>query len=80
MKLEDYSVVINKCSQCNFCQAVCPIYKAKESENWLARHRLNLINEVYLNKTMEDSERFKDIMDTYMPNWRDTKKLLNGRK
>ena len=63
MKLDDYSAVINKCSQCNFCQAVCPIYKAQESENWLARHRLNLINEVYLNKTMEDSERFKDIMD-----------------
>ena len=63
MKLEDYSVPINKCSQCNFCQAVCPIYKAQESENWLARHRLNLINEVYLEKTMEESERFKDIMD-----------------
>ena len=63
MKLENYTDVINKCSQCNFCQAVCPIYSAQESENWLTRHRLNLVNEVLINKTMADSDRFKDIVD-----------------
>ncbi|MCL1833286.1 MAG: (Fe-S)-binding protein [Leptospirales bacterium] len=63
MKLEDYAETIKKCSQCNFCQAVCPIYKAQESENWLARHRLNLINDVLIEKSAEASDRFKDIMD-----------------
>jgi len=63
MKLEDYTEVINKCSQCNFCLAICPVYKAKESENWLARHRLNLIKDVFMNKTSENSDRFKEIMD-----------------
>ena len=63
MKLEDYTVTIKKCSQCNFCQAVCPVFKVQESENWLARHRLNLIREVLVDKTMPDSDRFRDIMD-----------------
>ncbi|MCL1865148.1 MAG: (Fe-S)-binding protein [Spirochaetes bacterium] len=62
MKLEDYTEPIKKCSQCNFCQAVCPVYKAQESENWLARHRLNLIGEVFFDKTMPASDRFKDII------------------
>lgn len=66
MKLEDYSETIKKCSQCNFCQAVCPVYKSQGSENWLARHRLNLIREVMLDKTMPVTDRFKEIIDKCM--------------
>ena len=66
MILEDYTEVIKKCSQCNFCQAACPVYKAQGSENWLARHRLNLIREVMIDKTMADTERFRDIIDKCM--------------
>jgi glycolate oxidase iron-sulfur subunit len=66
MRLEDYSESIKKCSQCNFCQAVCPVYKAQGSENWLARHRLNLVREVMLDKTMPESERFREIIDKCM--------------
>ncbi len=66
MKLDDYSESIKKCSQCNFCQAACPVYKAKASENWLARHRLNLIREVMIDKTMPDTERFREIIDKCM--------------
>lgn len=63
MKLEDYNETIKKCSQCNFCQAVCPVYKAQGSENWLARHRLNLIRGVMMEKTMSDTDRFREILD-----------------
>lgn len=63
MKLEDYTMLINKCSQCNFCQASCPVFKAMGTENWLARNRINLIREVLVEKTMEDSVRFREILD-----------------
>jgi glycolate oxidase iron-sulfur subunit len=66
MILEDYSEVIKKCSQCNFCQAACPVYKAQGSENWLARHRLNLVREVMFDKTMADTARFREIIDKCM--------------
>jgi len=63
MKLEDYAETIKKCSQCNFCQAACPVYRARGSENWLARHRLNLIRNVMIEKSMPDTERFREIID-----------------
>ena len=66
MRLEDYSETIKKCSQCNFCQASCPVYKAQGSENWLARHRLNLIREVMFDKTMPETDRFREIIDKCM--------------
>ncbi len=62
MKLDDYTESIKKCSQCNFCQGVCPVYKAARSENWLARHRLNLIRSVMMENTMPDTERFREII------------------
>lgn len=63
MKLEDYKLLINKCSQCNFCQAACPVYIVTGKENWLARNRINLIREVLIEKTMENTERFREILD-----------------
>ncbi len=64
MKLEDYIEISSRCSQCNFCQASCPVYRVKGTENWLARNRLNLIREVLIDKTMEDTPRFREILDT----------------
>jgi len=51
----------------------------------LVHHPIECLEYVILHelahlKVNNHSKRFKDIMDTYMPNWRDTKKLLNGRK
>lgn len=66
MILEDYAEVIKKCSQCNFCQAACPVYKSEGSENCLARHRLNLIREVMFDKTMANTARFREIIDKCM--------------
>jgi len=64
MKLEDYKEISARCSQCNFCQAACPVFRAKGTENWLARNRLNLIREVLIDKTMEPTPRFTEILDT----------------
>lgn len=64
MKLEDYKDISARCSQCNFCQASCPVFRAKGTENWLARNRLNLIREVLIEKTMEPTPRFTEILDT----------------
>jgi glycolate oxidase iron-sulfur subunit len=64
MKLEDYKDISARCSECNFCQAVCPVFISKGSENWLARNRLNLIREVLIEKTMEPSPRFTEILET----------------
>ena len=64
MKLEDYSEISSRCSQCNFCQASCPVFRIKGTENWLARNRLNLIREVLIEKKMEVTPRFREILDT----------------
>ena len=63
MKLEDYSEIINRCSQCNFCQAFCPSYRAERTESFVARHRINMIRDVLLEKTAPDSPRFREILD-----------------
>lgn len=62
MKLEDYSEIINRCSQCNFCQGYCPSYLAERTENFVARHRVNLIKEVLIDKTAPDTEKFREIL------------------
>lgn len=64
MKLADYSEIINRCSQCSFCQEYCPSFQAKRTENFLAKHRMNLIREVLLDKTAAESARFREIVDT----------------
>lgn len=64
MKLEDYTEISARCSQCNFCQAACPVFMTKGNENWLARNRLNLIRKVLMDKTMEPTPRFREILDT----------------
>lgn len=64
MKLEDYNEISARCSQCNFCQASCPVFRAKGTENWLARNRLNLIRKVLMEKTMEPTPRFTEILET----------------
>ncbi|HOP63430.1 MAG TPA: (Fe-S)-binding protein [Spirochaetota bacterium] len=64
MKLEDYREISSRCSQCNFCQASCPVFRIKGTENWVARNRLNLIREVLIEKKMEVTPRFREILDT----------------
>jgi len=64
--IEDYTDALKKCSQCGFCQVACPVFKAKGSENFLARHRLNLIRDVMIEKTMPDTSRFREIIGKCM--------------
>ncbi len=63
MKFSDYSETINRCSQCNFCQAFCPSYMGERTENYLARHRLNMIRDVLVTRVSPDNERFREILD-----------------
>jgi glycolate oxidase iron-sulfur subunit len=63
MKLTDYSEIISRCSQCSFCQEFCPSFQAMGTENFLAKHRMNLIREVMIDKTMPESDRFREILD-----------------
>jgi len=63
MKLEDYAEIMNRCSQCSFCQAYCPSFQAEGSESFVARHRINLIRDVMIDKTSPATERFKEIID-----------------
>ncbi|MDL2286452.1 (Fe-S)-binding protein [Desulfococcaceae bacterium OttesenSCG-928-F15] len=61
-KLEDYRDFIEKCSQCSFCQATCPVFLATLLESELARNRLNLIREIFFEKSMDLTERAEEIL------------------
>lgn len=61
-RLEDYSGVMEKCSQCAYCQATCPVFLEDMTESQLARNRLNLINEIYFKQTMELTDRAREIL------------------
>jgi len=63
IKLEDYRDIINKCSHCGYCQATCPVFLEDMVESHVARNRLNLINQVMIQKTMPLSRRFKEILE-----------------
>ncbi len=63
MKLADYTDIMNRCSQCGFCQAYCPSFQTQKSENFVARHRINIIRDVLVKKTSPDSPGFREILD-----------------
>ena len=63
MKLTDYVEIMKRCSQCGFCQAYCPSFQTLKTENFVARHRINIIRDVLLEKTAPDSPRFREILD-----------------
>lgn len=63
MKLADYHEIIDRCSQCNFCQGYCPSFIAEQTENFMARHRVNLVREVMVRKKSADTRRFREILD-----------------
>ena len=63
MKLADYSEIMARCSQCGFCLAFCPSFIAERTESFVARHRINLIRDVLLEKTLPDTARFREIID-----------------
>ncbi|MDL2269864.1 (Fe-S)-binding protein, partial [Desulfosarcina sp. OttesenSCG-928-G17] len=61
--LEEYRDVMEKCSQCSFCQATCPVFLATLMESQLARNRLNLIREIFFEKSMKLTDRAREILE-----------------
>jgi len=61
--IEDYSCEINRCLQCNFCLATCPIYREDMVESSVARGRINLINATMVEKTLPLSDRARDLIN-----------------
>ncbi|MGB9826158.1 MAG: (Fe-S)-binding protein, partial [Desulfofundulus sp.] len=62
-KLEDYIKEINRCLQCNFCLATCPVYKEDMVESSMARGRLNLINAAMVEKSIPLSDRVRELVN-----------------
>lgn len=63
MKLKDLAGEIDRCSQCNFCQAVCPVFREDLVESSVARGRLNLIQAAVLAKTVPLTDRARDLIN-----------------
>jgi glycolate oxidase iron-sulfur subunit len=62
-KIEDYVKEINRCLQCNFCLATCPVYKEDMVESSVARGRINLINAAMVEKTIPLSDRARELIN-----------------
>lgn len=63
LRLEDYEKIIEKCSQCSYCQSTCPSYINELSESFVAKNRLLLIKETLMHNRIPYSERAKEILD-----------------
>lgn len=55
------SDLLNQCSKCGGCQAVCPLYGETQAEPYVARGKIFLIKN-YLEGTIELSPKMKEIM------------------
>ena len=55
LRLEDYEKIIEKCSQCSYCQSTCPSFLAEQSESFVAKNRLLLIKETLMHERMHYS-------------------------
>jgi glycolate oxidase iron-sulfur subunit len=53
--------LLNKCSKCGGCQAVCPLYGETQAEPYVARGKIFLIKN-YLEGKIELSPKMKEIM------------------
>jgi glycolate oxidase iron-sulfur subunit len=63
LAIQEYAGAIDKCSHCGYCQATCPVFLEDMLENHLARARINLINEIFIKKSMPLSARAREIIN-----------------
>ena len=63
LKIDDYSREINRCLQCNFCLATCPVYNEDMVESSVARGRINLINAAMIEKSIPVTGRAREIIN-----------------
>lgn len=62
-RIEEFAKEINRCIQCNFCLAHCPIYREDGVESSVARGRLNLIQALLVEKTLQPSKRAGELIN-----------------
>ncbi|MDA8337201.1 MAG: (Fe-S)-binding protein [Peptococcaceae bacterium] len=61
--LKDLAAEIDRCSQCNFCLAACPVYREDRLESSGARGRINLVKAALLDQTLPVSGRVRELID-----------------
>ncbi|MBU0994249.1 MAG: (Fe-S)-binding protein [Proteobacteria bacterium] len=63
MDIVDYKDLIDKCSHCAFCEAVCPVFKEDLLETHVARSRLLIIKESLIDHHLPVTRRVKEIVN-----------------
>ena len=61
--LEYYRGLVEKCSHCALCEAVCPVYLEDMLETHVARARVDIILQALYKKTMPVTPRVREIID-----------------
>jgi len=61
--LSSYLELMDKCSSCAFCEATCPVFQADLLETHVARSRMLIIREVFIEKSLPVSKRTLEIID-----------------
>ncbi|BEQ14613.1 (Fe-S)-binding protein [Desulfoferula mesophila] len=62
-ELEQYREILQRCSQCGYCQASCPVFSQELLESYTARGRTLLIQATLLDQSLPVGKRTKEIMD-----------------
>lgn len=60
--LEQYREALERCSQCGYCQASCPVFSQELLESYTARGRTLLIKAALLDKALPLGKRTKEIV------------------
>ena len=61
--LEYYRGLVEKCSHCALCEAVCPVYLEDMLETHVARARVDIIYQTLYKKSMPVTPRVREIID-----------------
>ncbi len=61
--LEHYRGLVEKCSHCALCEAVCPVYLEDMLETHVARARVDIIYQTLYKKSMPVTPRVREIID-----------------
>ena len=61
--LEYYRGLVEKCSHCALCEAVCPVYLEDMLETHVARARVDIIYQTLYKKSMPVTPRVREIIN-----------------
>ncbi len=60
--LEQYREALERCSQCGYCQAACPVFSQELLESYTARGRALLIRAALLEQSLPAGKRVREIV------------------